>query len=387
MDAARDPSVRSQITTKHSRIVAYGFEIGARADYRRGVPSPSRCSFVSVLTLFLFHASSAHADDPPPDPAPTPPASAPAPAPAPPETAPAPTTTPTPAPTSNPDVVPSGDASRRSDLTPRPAEPPPPHGIRFQADPVGDTGIIVLATAFTLLSTAVLGTGEIRPQQISATFKPSSLLGIDRIAVRQKLDSNAGTLSNVGLFAAAAYAATDTVLDIFREGKTAAIADFVMYAEAASITQGVTNVTKVAFRRPRPIAYIDRNNYLAKGGDPATYDNASTDSALSFFSGHAAAVASFASAATYIAFSRSPRSARPWLTLAGGALLTGFTSYERVRSGAHFPTDVLAGSIVGAGIGAVVVYLHREDSVRQRPVWIGAAPLPQGGSLSASGFF
>jgi membrane-associated phospholipid phosphatase len=351
------------------------------------VPSLSRFILVSVLTLFLFQASSARADDPP-EPAPTPPAPAPATTAAPAPSA-APTTAPAPsaAPTTVPGVVPPGEPSRRSDLTPRPAEPPPPHGIRFQADPVGDTGIIVLATAFTLLSTAVLGTSEIRPQQISPTFKPSSLLGIDRVAIRQKLDSNAGTFSNIGLIAAVGYAVTDTVLDIFREGKTAAIADFVMYAEAASITQGVTNVTKVAFRRPRPIAYIDRNNYLAKGGDPATYDNANTDSALSFFSGHAAGVASFASAATYIAFSRSPRSARPWLTLAGGALLTGFVSYERVRSGAHFPTDVIAGSIVGAGIGATVVYLHREDSVRQRPVWIGATPLPQGGVLSASGLF
>jgi undecaprenyl-diphosphatase len=284
--------------------------------------------------------------------------------------------------------VPPEDASRKTDLTPRPAEPPPPHGIRFTADPVGDTGIIVLATAFTLLSNEILSTGEVRPQQISPTFKQSSLLGIDRAAVRQKLDSNAGTFSNIGLFASVGFAVVDTFADIFREGKNAAITDFVMYAEAISITQGVTNMSKIAFRRPRPIAYIDRSNYLAKGGDPNTYDNANTDSALSFFSGHASAVASIASSATYIAFARSsPRNLRPWLTLAGGALMTGFVSYERVRAGAHFPTDVMAGSLVGAGIGALVVYLHREDSVRQRPVWIGATPLPDGGTVSASGLF
>lgn len=332
-------------------------------------------SAASLGVMLVLAASSAHADDapPPPTPAPTTPSAAP--------------TDPPPAPEPKPTVVPPEAESRKEDLTPRPAEPPPSPRIRFTADPVGDTGIIVLATAFTLLSNEILSTGEIRPQQISPNFKLSSLLGIDRVAVRQKLDSNAGTYSNLGLIAAATYAVTDTVLDIFREGKAAAITDFVMYAEAAAITQSVTNVAKVGFRRPRPIAYIDRNAYIARGGDPATYDNATTDSALSFFSGHASAVSSLASAATYIAFARSPRGVRPWLTLGGGAALTAFVSYERVRAGAHFPTDVLAGSLVGAGIGAVVVYLHREDSVRQRPVWIGATPLPQGGAVSASGLF
>lgn len=291
------------------------------------------------------------------------------------------------APTEPSTVVPPEDESRKHDLTPRPAEPPPPHGARFTADPVADGGVLALSVAFGVLSSAILGTGEIRPQQIRPSFAPSSLLAIDRGAIRQSLDSNASTLSNIGLFSAVAYAVVDTTADIFREGKTAALTDFVMYAEAISITTGVTNVAKIAFRRPRPIAYIERNDYIAKGGDPQTYDNASTDSALSFFSGHASTVAAVAASSTYIAFSRSPRSIRPWLTLAGGAALTSFVSYERVRAGAHFPTDVIAGALAGAGIGALVVHLHREDDLRQRPVWIGVSPVPDGGTVSASGFF
>lgn len=315
------------------------------------------------------------------EPEPTPPAPAPdAPWPA----EPAEPTPPAPAP---PPPAPS-----RLDLTPRQLEPPPSPKIRFQADPVGDTGAFVVALTFSILSNEVLSTGEVRPQQISPTFNKSELLGIDRGAITQNLDSNANTFSNYGLYAAVGYALLDTTLDIFREGGQAALVDAIMYAEAGAITQGVTNIAKIAFRRPRPIAYLNRQAYLNGGGDPNTYNNSETDSSLSFFSGHASGVASLSAAATYIAFSRSPHTWRPWLTLIGGAALTGFVSYERVRSGAHFPTDVMAGSLAGAGIGALVVHLHREDAVRQRPVWIGSltptvTPVKDGGVIGAAAMF
>ncbi|MFO0741935.1 MAG: phosphatase PAP2 family protein [Labilithrix sp.] len=273
------------------------------------------------------------------------------------------------------------------ELTPKATEAPPHHNVRFTADPVGDTGIILLGLTFGILSSEILSTGEIQPQQISPTFKTTNLLGIDRGAITQKLDSNANQLSNFGLYASIAYVAGDTIADIFREGKIAALVDFIMYAEAATITQGVTNLAKIAFRRPRPIAYIERNDYIAKGGDPNTYDNSDTDSALSFFSAHSSQVAAMSAAATYIAFSRSPKGVRPWITLGVGAALTSFVAYERVRSGNHFPTDVMAGALAGAAVGGLVVHLHREDSVKQRPVWIGLTPVVDGGVLGASGRF
>jgi undecaprenyl-diphosphatase len=256
------------------------------------------------------------------------------------------------------------------------------------ADPVGDGAIAGGSLAFTILSNMILSTGEIRPQQIASTFRAGELLAIDRVAIRQKIDPNADRFSNYGRYVAIAFVAGDTIADIFRVGRVAAVVDALMYTEAVFITQSVTNLTKIAFRRPRPNAYIARQQYLDRGGDPNTYDNADTDSSLSFFSGHASGLATLSAAATYIAFSRSsPQNPRPWLTLVGGALVTTFVSYERVRSGDHFPTDVMAGAIAGAGIGALVVHLHREDAVRQRPVWVGAMPVPNGGVLGASGFF
>ena len=125
--------------------------------------------------------------------------------------------------------------------------------------------------------------------------------------------------------------------------------------------------------------------------DP-NYFNPSTDSALSFFSGHASITGAIGATATYLAFARSPSSPRPWVTLVLATGLTSFVSVQRVRAGKHFPTDVLAGAFAGAGIGVVVPHLHRTEDVKQRRVWVGFAPSSSdeevaGGSLTLSGVF
>jgi membrane-associated phospholipid phosphatase len=281
-----------------------------------------------------------------------------------------------------------GDPRRKLDLTPVAVEDN--HGdtrIRFEADPIGDGALLGATLGFASLLELVLSTGEIRPQQIDANFSTSNLLGIDRGAISQHIDPNAAAHSQVGLFTALGFAALDPVLTGFRDGREAAVVDAFMYAEAASLAWGLSDLAKVSVRRPRPIAYIERAQAIAHGANPATYDNTSTDSALSFFSGHAAVTSSIAASATYIAFARSPDTARPWLTLVGGAGLTAFVSIERVRAGAHFPTDVMAGAFAGAGVGLLVVHLHREDTVQQRPVWVGVVPASGGGMVSIGGAF
>jgi membrane-associated phospholipid phosphatase len=304
----------------------------------------------------------------------------------------APASTPPPAAPTTPDKPPSSPAElqaptstkRTETLTPKPVYLPSTlNGSRLQADPIADGAVIGISLGFTLLSESILSTGEIRPQQISPTFSTSSLLGIDRAAVNQTVSSSAGLASNLGLYAAVGYALIDTVATGFREdSKQAALVDLIIYAEAGSLTAGVTNLAKMAVRRPRPYAYIEA---AAHKNDP-NYSNADSDSSLSFFSGHTAMVGAMTGAATYLAFTRSPHSIRPWLTLLGGTALTAFVGVERVRAGKHFPTDVIAGGLAGAGIGVLVAHIHREDTAKQRPVWIGYAPTEgQGGMLTFSG--
>jgi membrane-associated phospholipid phosphatase len=275
------------------------------------------------------------------------------------------------------------DPASSSPSTSPPGAPLLQLGQHFVLDPVADGALTVAGFGFSLLLGEVLSTGEIRPPQISVST--SSLLSIDRLAVTQTLDTSASTYSDIGLVSAVGFAVLDPILSGFRDGWDAALVDAFMYAESGSLAFALTDLTKVAVRRPRPIDYI--RCPVQVDGDPSTNPGCnSTDLGLSFFSGHAAAVASIGATATYIAFMRDPKAARPWLTLVVATALTSFVSIERVRAGEHFPTDVIAGSLAGAVIGVLVPHLHRHVS-EAPPVWFGVAPVPGGGSLTLKGVF
>jgi undecaprenyl-diphosphatase len=255
----------------------------------------------------------------------------------------------------------------------------------FTVDPIAD-GVLIAAGAGTAgLLELILSTGEIVPQRPGS---PDNLLPFDRIATTQTIDPNALLYSNIGLYAALGFAALDPFLSASRDGWDAALVDAMMYAESLSITLAFTDLTKMAVRRPRPIAYEDQASIdKAAGGTGKGLPITSTNDELSFFSGHSATSAAAAATATYLAFLRSPHTWRPWITLAVGTLLSGFISVERVRGGAHFPTDVVAGTLAGAGIGVLVPHLHRQ--ARESPfVWVGLSPTNgDGASVTLQGIF
>jgi undecaprenyl-diphosphatase len=254
---------------------------------------------------------------------------------------------------------------------------PPPHlpeTEHFTIDPVVDGVLVAGGITFSELLSMILSTGEITPTPLTPGAS-DRLLAIDKVAVTQTIDPNADGLSNIGLYGAYAYAILDPILSGVRDGRRALVVDAILYAESISLTQAFTYATKIGVRRPRPL------DYARCGTDPTAPGCDSTDLQLSFFSGHASSTGAISATATYLAFMRSgPRHPRPWITLAVGTLLTAFVSYERVRSGAHFPTDVIMGSLAGAGIGVLVPHFHRrphyhESTYCAPPVLIGFAPI------------
>lgn len=258
-------------------------------------------------------------------------------------------------------------------------------GEHFTIDPVVDGLLTVGGATFAELLSLILSTGEIRPSQPGSS---DVLLSIDRVAVTQTIDPNAAMRSNFGLYTAYAYAVLDPILSGVRDGRRALLVDAIMYAESIAITQAFTSATKIGVRRPRPIDYVNcGEDAMAAGCDR-------TDLQLSFFSGHASTTAAISATATYLAFTRTgPRRARPWITLGAGTLLTAFVSYERVRSGEHFPTDVIMGSLAGAGIGVLVPHFHHRPHYEEKsycapPVWIGLQPNSNGtGAVTLGGRF
>ena len=289
------------------------------------------------------------------------------------------------------EILPAKAAERRRSLQPEVAKTKLPGRVTFQSDPIADGCIIVVSLGSAGVLELINSTGEIRPQQIAAGFDRHNLISIDRGAVKSRFDQSAGSLSNMGLGIAALFAVVDPVLSGTRERSVqTGLVDGIMYAETISLTLALTNVVKMAVRRPRPIAYAEAE---AHKDDPG-YSSSSTDSSLSFFSGHSSMTGAIGATATYLAFARSPSSWRPWATLIVASGVTTFTSLERVRAGKHFPTDVIAGTLAGAGIGIVVPHLHRTEDVQERPVWVGFKSAPytergtaQGGVLTLSGLF
>jgi len=247
----------------------------------------------------------------------------------------------------------------------------------FTIDPVVDGVVTGGGLGFSTLLSQILGTGEIQAQRPGPS---SRLLSIDRVAVTQTIDPNAGGRSNWGLYGAYAYAILDPILSGARDGGRALLVDAIMYTEAIALIQSFTSATKIGVRRPRPIDYV-----RCSSDNPSATGCEDTDLALSFFSGHASTTGAIVGVASYLAFVRSgPRSLRPWLTMGIGILTTAFVSYERVRSGEHFPTDVIMGSLAGGAVGVLVPHFHRlphyhEHELEAPPLLIGYAPNAQGG--------
>ncbi|MEJ7599864.1 MAG: phosphatase PAP2 family protein [Kofleriaceae bacterium] len=144
----------------------------------------------------------------------------------------------------------------------------------------------------------------------------------------------------------------------------------------AGIISGMANqLVKVLTVRRRPYAEHDGVGVQPEG-----------DENTSFFSGHSALSLAMTTASGTIATLRGYRSAPVfWI---GGGVLAVVTGYLRIASDAHYATDVIAGSVVGAGIGlAVPLLLHRQHLSRGTKVLPHVSPSSGGAVFSLGGMF
>lgn len=126
----------------------------------------------------------------------------------------------------------------------------------------------------------------------------------------------------------------------------------ILYLEASFINTGVTIISKMTFRRTRPFVY-----------NPAVSldDKLTRTARTSFISGHTstAAVGSFFAAKVFSDF--YPDSKWKPVVWGAAAVIPGVMGYFRVAAGKHYPTDVIAGYLVGGTIGFLVPHLHRKN--------------------------
>ena len=172
----------------------------------------------------------------------------------------------------------------------------------------------------------------------------SRLWGIDRGAVGT-FDAGASRTSDVLLMGTAWGAATALLLSRGRAEWSARLEDLAVLAEALSVNDAATTWTKVLFHRARPDHYVA--SPIAPPGR-----------SYSFPSGHTSGA--FAAAAAYASIlHRRGLAGRHRLEIAALFAGAAATGAMRVAAHKHFPTDVVAGAVLGTAIGWSLPAIHR----------------------------
>lgn len=162
--------------------------------------------------------------------------------------------------------------------------------------------------------------------------------------------------STVGNVATAATMLLPMTVILIDEGLVHGLNDDLVVAEAALVSSALQVMTSYSIGRPRPRVY----------NDEAPLDSRSdANAARSFFSGHVANTVA-TSVAALRTYQRLRRPVLGWTLLGVGLAGSAFVGVSRVVSGAHFPTDVVAGAAVGAGMGLALPALH-DSPVRMVP--------------------
>jgi membrane-associated phospholipid phosphatase len=173
-----------------------------------------------------------------------------------------------------------------------------------------------------------------------------ALPGFDRSAVGN-WDTKADLASDILLYGSVTLPAFLMINK--RTRKDFLVVGFI-YAETALLTLGVTELTKGLVNRPRPYAYNDEVSMDLK---------TTRDARHSFISGHTSLSAAlcFTTAKIFSDYSDNPT--HEALVWSGAVIVPAVTAYLRFRAGKHFPSDLIAGYLVGGTIGYLVPWLHR----------------------------
>ncbi len=124
----------------------------------------------------------------------------------------------------------------------------------------------------------------------------------------------------------------------------------VMWGETLLLQSGVNGIVKSLTKRTRPYVY-DPNTPLDRKTD--------RDARLSFYSGHTGTSAAMSFLTARILSDRVSDKRTRIVIWSAAAVYPAVVGILRVESGRHFPSDVIAGYLVGATIGYVVPGLHR----------------------------
>lgn len=143
------------------------------------------------------------------------------------------------------------------------------------------------------------------------------------------------------------FAISGLVAHTFWGDKSDKIDILLIAAEGIMINHSITDAFKLGFRRARPFLHAQ----------PGLYDRSNPDSRLSFYSGHTSnsAYLSFFTASV-LREKNIIRGKWVWFAASAVPVIMGTL---RMAAGKHYFTDVLTGTMMGAGMGLLIPILHQ----------------------------
>jgi len=127
----------------------------------------------------------------------------------------------------------------------------------------------------------------------------------------------------------------------------------VMYGESMLLAGGLNVATKNITQRKRPFVYNDNTPHNEKK---------KRDVMFSFYSGHTAQAFNSAVFFSTVFSDYFPQSQWRYIVWGTSLLAASTTGYLRYHAGKHYPTDIIAGAIVGSMTGWAVPALHRNKN-------------------------
>lgn len=124
-----------------------------------------------------------------------------------------------------------------------------------------------------------------------------------------------------------------------------------LYVETLALAGGLAAMSKGLIRRNRP--YVYKPNSKADKDDYSAHH--------SFFSGHEANSAALCFLTAYLIEHYANQQEWKGAAWIGAFIFSGTVGYFRYSSGKHYLSDILAGTLIGAGSGLLVPHIHRSQ--------------------------
>ncbi|PPK88570.1 PAP2 superfamily protein [Neolewinella xylanilytica] len=207
--------------------------------------------------------------------------------------------------------------------------------------------VLLLAGAGFLAAAVWADRHDVEPvySPYSGKYQGHEINPIDRLGYTVK-NERAGDLADFGLYGGPTLPLLLSFDPVTRKHYPAIL---LIWFETMLLTFALSSLVKNTANRPRP--YIYNADWMP--------DRILTrKDRAAFLSGHTANASAGAVlfAALLGAYDRPLARYGRWLAVG----VAGLTGYLRVRAGKHWPTDALAGIVLGGGIAGAMVRIHRK---------------------------